>query len=138
MYHQSRQVWDHLITRRIAVCLLQFVVVIPHRVRHIELHLTDKLTVGVHHLRIEHPSHMQDHIIIGLVFVVAMQIPVRGLVVDLYITHPQRTPDLHLRIEEVRPCVVVMQPSVNHFDGITVACLQFLQGEQFVLKHIMQ
>ena len=66
---------------------------------------------------------MQDDVVIALVLVVPMQIPVRRLVVYLHISHPQGAPDSDLRIEEVRPGIAIMQARINHFDGITVACL---------------
>ena len=108
MYHQARQVRNHLITGRITVGFLQFIVVIPDMIGYIELHLTDKLTIGIHHFGIEHPSHMQYHIVVSLILVVPMQIPIARLVVNLNITHPQRLSNPYLRIEEIRTSIVVV------------------------------
>ena len=138
MHSQSRQFRNHLITRRIAVSLLQFVVVRPHMFRHVELHLFDILPVGVHHLRIQYASHVQNHVVVTLILIMAMQIPVARFVVDLHVTHPQRPPDSHLRIEEVRARIAVVQPRVDHFNGLAIASPQFPQGEQLVFEHIMQ
>ena len=138
MYHQPRQFWDDLVARRIAVCLQQLVIVFPDMFRYIELHLFDKLAVGVHHLCIQHACHVENHIIVTRILVMAVQIPVTGFVMDLHVAHPQRPADLHLRIEEVGTCIVVVQAGVNHFDGFTVARRQFLEREQFVSEHIVQ
>ena len=68
----------------------------------------------------------------------AMQIPVRRLVVDLDITHPQRSVDLHLCVKEVRAGIVVMQTRVYHFDVLTIGCFQFLEREHTVFPHILE
>ena len=38
---------------------------------------------------------------------------------NLNIAYPQRPSDLHFRIEEIRPCVVVMQSWIDYFNGVT-------------------
>ena len=88
MNHQSRQIRDYLVARRIGVCLLQLLVMFPDIVGHVELHLFDKLPIGIHHLCIENASHVENHVGVVLVLVVTMQIPVTRLVVDLHIPHP--------------------------------------------------
>ena len=138
VYHQSRQVGDHLIAGRIAVRLQQFLVVAPHAVGHVELHLAYKLPVGVHHLGVEHARHVKDHVVVAPVFVVAMQIPVRRLVVYLHVAHPQCLADPHLRIEEVGPRIAVVQSRVDHLDGLSVTRRQLLQRKQLVLPHVVQ
>ena len=111
---------------------------VPDGFRHIELHLSEKLPVAVHHLGIQDARHMEDHIVISLVLVMSMNIPVARLVVDLHIPHPKRPSDLDLRIEEIRTRIAIMQTRVNHLDNLAVARLQLPQWEQFVLKHIVQ
>ena len=125
MHHQARQFWNHLITRWVAVCLQQLVIVHSDGFRHVELHLTDKLAIGVHHLRIDDACYVKDYIVIITILVMTMEIPVRRLVVDLHVSHPQRGTNPDLRIEEVWPRISVMQTRVNHLDGLAVARLKF-------------
>ena len=138
MNHQSRKIRNHLVTRRVGVRLLQLLIMLPDIVGHVELHLFEKLSVGIHHLCIENGSHVENHVGVVLVLVVTVQIPVTRLVVDLHIPHPQGSVDSHLRIEEVGTCVAVVQSRVNHFDVLSVARFQSPQREQLVLPHIMQ
>ena len=91
---------------------------------HIELHLADKLTIRIHHFRIQDANHMEDDIVVTLVLIMAMNIPVARLVVNLDVPYPERAPYLNLRIKEIRAGIAVMQTWVNHFDGFAVACLQ--------------
>ena len=80
----------------------------------------------------------EDNIIIALVLIVAMQIPVARLVVDLHVAHPERLPYPDLRIEEVGTCVAIVQSRIDYLDSHAVARHQFPQREELVLPHIMQ
>ena len=138
VYHQPRQVGNHLVAGRITVGLQQLVVMRPDHLGHVELHLRQILSPRVHHIGIDRTGHVEHHIVIAAILVVAVQIPVRRLVVNLHIPHPEGAVDIHLRIEEIGTCIVVVQSGVNHFDELAVGCLQFPQREHLVLPHIMQ
>ena len=69
---------------------------------------------------------MQHHIIIMVVLLMAVEIPVRRLVVYLHVSHPQRTVDLHLRVEEVGSCVAVVQSRINDLHVLSVGGLELL------------
>ena len=129
MYHQARQVWYDLIARRVTVGSEQFLVVLTHVPRHIQLQLRQIFTLGILYIRVDDSRHVEHHVVVVRVFVVTMHIPVARLLVDLHIPHPQRAAYLHFGIEEVRSCIVVVQARVNHFDVLAICCLQFPQRE---------
>ena len=138
MHHQACQIGNHLVTRRITIDTQQFVVMFPDIVGHIELHLFDKLPVTVHDFCVDNACHMEDHVVVVLVFVMSMQIPVARLVMNLDISNPESPADSHFRIEEVWTCVAIVQSRVNHLDVLSVARFHSLQREHLVLPHIMQ
>ena len=88
MHHQRRQTGYNLIAGRILVGLEQFFVVTAHLRWYLEHHLRKELSVGRTHIGIDHATHMQHHIVVSGITVVAMQVPVGSLLVNLHIAHP--------------------------------------------------
>ena len=73
-----------------------------------------------------------------LVVVVAMQIPVAGLIMNLDIAHPQCAIDFHLRIEEVWPTIAIVQSWVYDLYLLTVSSVQPSYGPHFVFPAVVK
>ena len=100
----------------------QLFVVVEHLLWNVELHLRQSATRGREHLVcIDNSTHMKNYIVIGGIELMAMQIPIGSLVVDFYVTHPERSTYLYLSIEEVRPGITIMQTGVNNLNLLPVA-----------------
>ena len=63
--------------------------------------------------------NVQYDIIITRVFVMSMKIPVTWLAVYLNIAHPHGSTYLHLGIEEVRACIMVVQSDINNLNVLS-------------------
>ena len=83
-------------------------------------------------------AHVEHHVVVCRVVVVAVSVPVARLVVYLHVAHPQGAVHLHLRVEEVGSGVAVVQAGVEHLHSSVVGGLQVSQGEQLVLPAVVQ
>ena len=70
--------------------------------------------------------------------VMAVQIPVAGLHVNLYITHPECAADAYLGIEEVGAGVAVVEARVDNLEGAAVSGVQLAERQQPMLPSILQ
>ena len=100
------------IAGRVLVFLQQLLVVSFHRLGHFHLQLRQYIAIGGLHLSVSLPRDVQHHIIIMVILLVSVEIPVRRLVVDLHVSHPQRAVDLHLSVEEVGTRISVVQSPI--------------------------
>ena len=108
VYHQTCQVGNDTIAGRISVRPKQFCIVLANRLGHLQHHLGYKVSLLCLYITIGHPHHMQHYVIIMCILVVSMQIPIARLVMYLNIAHPHRSVYLHLGVEEVWTCVLVV------------------------------
>ena len=74
-----------------------------------------------HLVCIDNTTHMKNHIVICGIELMAVQIPIGSLVVDFYVTHPERSADLYFSIKEVGPGITIMQAGVNNFNLLPIA-----------------
>ena len=81
---------------------------------------------------------MEHRVVVVRITLMTMQEPVARLVVDLHITYPQCTTDFHLRIEEVRAGIKIMQTRVDDLHRLAVGGVQSLQRIELVLPAIVQ
>ena len=103
-----------------------------------KLHLWDAIPRLCCYIAIYHLCHMKHHVVVCCILVVSMQKPVGRTVVNLHITHPQRAVNLHLSIEEVGTCIMIVQPRVNHLHDFPVGGDQFFQWKHLVFPAIVQ
>jgi hypothetical protein len=57
---------------------------------------------------------------------------------ELHISHPQRTANAHLRIEEVWAGIAVVQAWVNHFHRTAVGGVQLAKWQHLVFPNVME
>ena len=136
--HQSCQVRDNPITGRIGIRPKQFCIVLVNILGHLQHHLGYKVSLLCLYITVDHSHHVKHYIIIMGILVVTMQVPVARLVVYLDIAYPKRSAYLHLRIEEVRTCVSVVQPRVQHFHHPSVSGFQSFQWPHLMSPAIVQ
>ena len=120
VYSQFLQLSYHFVARREAVLSQQSGVVCSHIFRHVHLHLSHRFAPAASHRHVVFAHHVKNHVVVCLVLVVAMQKPVRCLVVNLHIANPQHPVHLYLRIEEVRSGVAVVESRVNHLHRLSL------------------
>ena len=90
------------------------------------------------YVSVGYANHMKHDIIIMHVLMVTVQIPVASLVVDLHISHPQCSADLHLGIEEIRTAVAVVQSGIYDFHRPAVSGFKPLQRPHLMLPTVVQ
>ena len=127
-----------LAARRIAVEGEQTAVVAEHLLRHCELHLRQVVATFGHNVGIHHRCHVQDHVVVRRIGVVAMQKPVGRAFVNLHIAHPHHAVDAHLGIEEIRSGVHVQQPRVDNLHAATVGGAQLAERQYAMFPDIVQ
>jgi hypothetical protein len=89
-------------------------------------------------IRIDGAADVQNHVVVSLIFVVGMKIPVARLVVNLHVAHPQRTVNLDFSVEEIGPCIAIVQSGVDDFHLPVVGGGKRGEWEEFVLPHIVK
>ena len=137
MHGERTEKGNHLMARHPMVCGHQFLIMVSDRLRDGQFHLWDRVAVGRPYLGVHHFGHMQHHVVVLRVVVVAMTVPVGCLPVYLHIAHPQGFSDTYLGIEEVGAGVPVRQTRVNHLDRQAVGGLHLAQRKQFVFPNIV-
>ena len=68
----------------------------------------------------------------------SVQEPVTGLVMNLYVAHPQLSANLHLGVEEVGTRIMVVQARVNHFNLLALSRSEAVEREESVFPAIVQ
>ena len=102
------------VARRKRLLAHQGIIVFFHLRRHTYHHLGHLAPRLRGHRTIVPLHHMENHVVIARVVVVAVAKPFRADRVYLHIAHHQLSAHLHLGVEEVRPGVRVGQPGVHH------------------------
>ena len=138
MHGEFRERWNNLIARRILVDGEQLLIVLQHMIRNIELHLNQQGTLRVSGFRIDGAADVQNHVVVSLILVVGMKMPVARLVVNLHVAHPQRTVNFDFSVEEIGPCIAVVQSGVDDFHLPVVGGGKRGEWEEFVLPHIVK
>jgi len=121
-----RKVGDNLVARRILVCFKEFLIVVVNLLRDVQLQLWKEFPVGGDDVVVNNSSHMEYYIIVCRVVVVSVYIPVVGTIMNLHVSHPQCTVNLHLSVEEVWSRIAVVQTRVNHLHQLAVGGVHFL------------
>ena len=122
----------------IAVGSQQCIIMLRDIGRYFQLHLWQTIALLRCCDSVELSADVQDNVVIAVVLVVSMGEPVARLVVDFDVTHPQRTPDFNLCIEEIGPRIVVVQAGIYHFHRLPVGRREGFQGEHLVFPDVMQ
>ena len=81
---------------------------------------------------------MEDDVMVGGIRLVVVVEPVAGAEVDFHVAHPELPVYLHLSIEKVGTCIVVVQSRVNHLHSLPPCGPQGTQRKYLVLPHILQ
>ena len=100
-------------------------------------HLGDALAITAVDGRIVILHHVEHHVVIGAVTVVAMTPPVGGTHMNFDIPYPYATVNLDLGVEEVGSSIVVEQPWVKHTHAQAIVGDHVLAAPQAVLPHIL-
>ena len=130
--------WNYLIARGILVDGEQFLIVLEHIIRNVELHLRQRGTLGVSGFRIYVAADVQNHVVVSFVLVVSMKIPVARLVVNLHVAHPESSGNLDFGVEEIGPCIAVVQSGVDDFHLPVVGGGKRGEWEEFMLPHVVK
>ena len=110
----------------------------PDGCRNLQPHLWRIIALFCLDIHINGLCHVQDDVVIVRIAVVPVQEPVGRTVVYLYIAHPQRSADLHFRIEEIGTCIAVMQSGINDFHLLSVSGLEPRQRKHFVFPYVVE
>ena len=82
--------------------------------------------------------HVEHHVVVGGVAVVAVPVPVGCQTVDFYIPHPVCFANADLCVEEVGSSVQVVQSRIDDFDGSSVCGMQLSGRKDAMLPYVMQ
>ena len=137
MHRQPGERGDDPIAGRILVGRDELLVVVGHLGGHLYLHLRQILAARVLHVAVGLTYDMEHDVIVARVVLMAMQVPVGRAVVNLDVAHPQRPVDFHLGIEEVGPCIAVVQSWVDDLHLATVGGRQCPQRQHLMFPHIV-
>ena len=127
MYHEPRQIRNHPIARRILVFVKKLLIVLTHKGRNIHLQLWKIVAFCRFYVTVDDSGHVENHVVVGRIVVVSVQIPVAGAFMDFHVTHPKRSVDFHLGIEEVGSRMMVVQSGVYDFHGLSVSGYHFFE-----------
>ena len=115
----------------------KLLIVLFHAFGHLQDKLRQVVTFLAEHVGIGLAHHVQHHVVVARVAVVAMHVPVSRMHVNLHVAHPQRSAQAHLGIEEVGPGIAVVQARVDDLHLAAVGGMQRSQRQQLVFPDIM-
>jgi hypothetical protein len=130
--------WNYLIARRILVDGEQLLIVLEDILGDVELHLRQRGTLGVSGFCIYVAADVQNHVVVSFVLVVGVKKPVARLVVNLHVAHPKGSGNLDFGVEEIGPCIAVVQSGVDDFHLPVVGGGKRGEWEEFVLPHVVK
>ena len=83
-------------------------------------------------------ANVQDNVVVAFILIMSVHIPVACLVVNLHVAHPQGSVEFDFGIEEIGPCIAVVQSGVNYFHSLVPGGGEWREWEELVLPHIMK
>ena len=135
---QLAQCRNNLVARGVEGGALKLVIVLLQSLGYGHHELRQVVAVLGKHVAVGLADHVEHHIIIGVVLVVSVDIPVTAFKVQLHVAHPQCVADAHLRIEEVRSCIAVVQSWVDDLHRPSVGGQQFSEWQHFVSPSVVK
>ena len=127
------------ITGRIGFLGPQLAVVGHQLRRHLQGDLGRQLAVGGTCRRIDHPHHMEYHVVVSGVVLMPVAEPVGGQLVNFHVAGPQHAVYPHLGIEKVRPGVdEVVYAGIDHFDARPLVAEEGRLAVEAVLPYVME
>ena len=130
--------WNYLIARWILVDGEQLLIVLEDILGDVELHLCQRGPLGISGFRIDGAADVQNHVVVSLVLVVGVKKPVARLVVNLHVAHPKGSGNFDFSVEEIGPCIAVVQSGVDDFHLPVVGGGKRGEWEEFVLPHVVK
>ena len=137
VHRQAGQRGKDGVAGRIDIGTAQLVVATGHVVGTSQYELGNRTSVAPAYGAVGLGHHVQNDVVVSLIRLMPMLHPLRSLIVNLHIAHPQHAVQLQLGVEEVGTRIGIGQARIDDFHPLSVGGAQFLQGEDFVFPKVV-